>query len=419
MLENLESDFPAHPPRAAGAPTVLEGIRVVDFTHFVAGPFATMILADMGADVIKIEAPDRGEEFRHYPPIHPELPAQGAPYLWSNRNKRSLAINMKTPEGVAVVRELIAQADVVVENFSTGVMERFGLDYGSCNEINPRIIYCSVSAYGREGDFADRSGFDPIVQAESGFISMNGYGDREGVRTLAPVIDIGTATMACNAILGALLARHRTGQGQAVEVALYDNAMLMTGYAMFQHIFTGATPQRNGNNSPDTCPTGVFHAKDKPFFLNCSSNKMFVSLATRVVDRPDLADDPRFASTASRVKHREQLLDILGAAFARQPFGYWQPRMRAASLPCGEVRTIAEAVRSPETRARRLITRIKHAATGWVPNLALPIRYGATPLADPRPAPALGQHTAEVLRDVLGYDEARIAVLRAAGALNK
>lgn len=417
MLDNIETDFPANSPRPIKAPHVLENIRVVDFTHFIAGPFATMMLADMGADVIKIEAPERGDAFRRYPPIHPQLPDQGVPYIWSNRNKRSIAINMKTPEGIEVVRELIAMADVVVENFSTGVMDRFGLDYESCKKINPKIIYCAVSAYGREGEFADRLGFDPIVQAESGFISMNGFDDREGVRTLSPVIDISTATMACNAILGALLARHRTGEGQAIEVTLFENALLMTGYAMFQHIFTGENPQRNGNNSPDTSPTGVFRSKDKAFFLNCSSNKMFANLMTQVIERPELVDDPRFATVADRVKHREALLNIINPEFARQPFVYWQARMRAASLPCGEVRTMQEAVRSPEAKARQLITRIKHSIIGWLPNVALPIRYSNTPLVDPSPAPALGQHTVEVLQDVLGYDDARIATLYSAGVL--
>ena len=168
---------------------------------------------------------------------------------------------------MAVARELIAQADVVVENFSTGVMERFGLDYESCRKLNPTLIYCSVSAYGREGAFADRLGFDPIAQAESGFVSMNGYADREGVRALSPVMDISTAMMACNAILGALVARERTGEGQAIEVALFDNAVLMTGYATLQHLFTGKEPQRHGNTSPDTCPSGVFQAQ-RPLVLH-------------------------------------------------------------------------------------------------------------------------------------------------------
>ncbi|MCW5653416.1 CoA transferase [Hydrogenophaga sp.] len=418
MLDNLEADFPPYTPRPANAPKALEGVRVVDFTHFIAGPFATMVMADMGADVIKVETPGRGDEFRHYPPVHPELPAQGAPYLWSNRNKRSAAINMKSPEGLAIVRELVATADVVVENFSTGVMERFGLDYESCRKLNPKLIYCSVSAYGREGEFADRLGFDPIAQAESGFISMNGYGDRQGVRTLSPVVDISTAMMACNAILGALLARHRTGEGQSIEIALFDDAVLMTGYAALQHIFTGAVPQRHGNTSPDTCPSGVFQSADKPFYINCGNDKIFHRLMAQVIERPDLANDPVLADRNGRMGKRKEIFEMLDEIFAKQPWSYWQPRMRAASIPCGEVRNVGDALRSPEARARKLVTRIEHPTIGWVPNVALPIRYSGTPVVDPQPAPSVGQHTEEVLRGTLGYSDERIAALRAAGALS-
>jgi crotonobetainyl-CoA:carnitine CoA-transferase CaiB-like acyl-CoA transferase len=418
MLDNLEAEFPIHTPRPANAPKALEGVRVVDFTHFIAGPFATMVMADMGADVIKVETPGRGDEFRHYPPVHAELPAQGAPYLWSNRNKRSAALNMKTPEGLAVVRELVAKADVVVENFSTGVMERFGLDFESCRKLNPKLIYCSVSAYGREGEFADRLGFDPIAQAESGFISMNGYNDRQGVRTLSPVIDISTATMACNAILGALLARHRTGEGQSIEVALFDNAVLMTGYAALQHLFTGAVPQRHGNTSPDTCPSGVFESSDKPFYINCGNDKIFHRLMAQVIERPDLANDPVLSDRNGRMAKRKEIFEMLDEIFSKQPWSYWQPRMRAASIPCGEVRNVGDAIRSPEARARNLVTRVEHPVIGWMPNVALPIRYSGTPVADPKPAPAVGQHTEEVLRETLGYSDERIAALRASGALS-
>ena len=417
MFERLDTDFPVHTPRPADAPKALEGIRVVDFSHFLAGPFATMILGDMGADVIKVESPGRGDEFRHYPPVPAETPAQGAPYVWGNRNKRSLALNLKSPEGVAVVKELIAQADVVCENFSTGVMERFGLDYESVKKLNPKIIYCSVSAYGREGAFKDRLGFDPIAQAESGFISMNGYPDRQGVRTLSPVVDISTAMMACNAILGALVARGRTGQGQQIEIALFDNAVLMTGYAAMQHMYTGAVPSRHGNTSPDTCPSGVFMSQDKPFYINCGNDKIFHRLAAQVLERPDLANDPVYADRNGRMGKREEIFKLLEDLFVQHPWSYWQPRMRAAQIPCGEVRNVGDALRSPEARERNLVTRVEHPQLGWIPNVRLPILYSGTPLADPQPAPAVGQHTHEVLSEVLGYDEARIAQLRACGAL--
>ncbi|HZR89330.1 MAG TPA: CoA transferase [Bradyrhizobium sp.] len=415
MLDNIEADFPEHAPRPSNAPKALEGIRVVDFSHFIAGPFATMILADMGAEVIKIEAPGRGDDLRRYPPVHPEL-RHGAPFVWTNRNKQSVALDLKSPEGVAVVRELIAIADVVVENFSTGVMDRFGLDYEACRKIKPDIIYCSVSAYGRDGTCADRLGFDPIAQVESGFVSMNGYADREGVRALSPVMDISTAMMACNAILGALVARERSGLGQAIEVSLFDNAVLMTGYATMQHLFTGANPQRHGNTSPDTCPSGVFQAQDCTFYINCGNDKIFQRLMSQVIDRADLAAADIYATGPDRIRRRDELFAILGDAFAQQPWAYWQTRMRAAGVPCGQVRTVGEAIRSPEARERGLVTRIPDDKLGWIPNVSLPIRYSQTPIVDPVAAPAVGQHTETVLRELLGYDGARVARLAAAGA---
>jgi crotonobetainyl-CoA:carnitine CoA-transferase CaiB-like acyl-CoA transferase len=418
MLDQLEAEFPEHAPRPINAPKALEGIRVVDFSHFIAGPLATMILADMGAEVIKIEAPDRGDDLRRYPPVNPDLKL-GAPFLWTNRNKQSVAVDLKSTEGLEVVRELIATADVVVENFSTGVMQRLGLDYENCRKLSPEIIYCSVSAYGRDGVFADRLGFDPIAQVESGFVSMNGYADREGVRALSPVMDISTAMMACNAILGALVARERSGLGQAVEVSLFDNAVLMTGYATLQHLFTGKDPQRHGNTSPDTCPSGVFQASDHTFYINCGNDKIFQRLMSQVLDRADLASAAAYATPPDRIRRRDELFATLGEAFAKQPWSYWQQRMRAAGVPCGQVRSVGEAIRSPEARERQLVTRIPHPQGGWVPNVALPIRYSRTPVADPVAAPAVGQHTSEVLRDVLGYDRDRLARLAETGALGE
>jgi crotonobetainyl-CoA:carnitine CoA-transferase CaiB-like acyl-CoA transferase len=415
MLNKIEVDFPEHPPRPRQAPTALAGFRVVDFSHFIAGPFATMMLADMGAEVVKVEPPGRGDDFRRYPPIHPGLD-HGAPFLWANRNKRSIAIDLKAPEGAKIAVDLIATADIVVENFSTGVMRRLGLDYESCRKIKPDIIYCSVSAYGRDGSLADRVGFDPIAQVESGFVSMNGYADREGVRALSPVMDISTGMMACSAILGALVARERTGLGQAVEASLFDNAVTMTGYAPMQYLFSGANPQRNGNTSPDTCPSGVFHAMDFAFYINCGNDKIFQRLMSQVVGREDLAIAEIYATPPDRIKRRNELFEILGAAFAKHPWAHWQSLMRSAGVPCGQVRTVGEAIRSPEAMERTIVTRIPHVTLGWVPNINLPIRFSYTPIVDPVAAPTIGQHTHEVLRDILGYDDALIDNLASKGA---
>lgn len=415
-----QANIDALPVQEAGvqpAQSAVSGLKVVDFSHFVAGPLATMILGDFGADVIKIERPGRGEDFRQYPPLDPELPAQGGPFLWSNRNKRSIALDIKTEEGAQAALDLIADADVVVENFSTGVMDRLGLGYERCAALNPRLVYCSVSAYGREGPSADRLGFDPIVQAESGYISMNGYPDRPGVRSIPTVMDIGTAMMASNALLLALLARERTGKGQFVEVALFDTAILMTGFASMQNLITGKDPQRNGNTSSDTCPTGVFAAADRSFYINCGNDGIFARLFNDVLDRPDIATRPDLARGVGRLKHRDELFAILDDIFATQPWSYWQARLRAAGVPHGEVRTLGEALSSPEVRSRGLVTRIPHPVKGWIPNVATPMRLSDTPAVAPRPAPAVGQHTLEVLRDVLHYDDARIAALERAGAL--
>lgn len=416
VFQKLESEFARHRPRPKDAELALKGIRIVDFTHFIAGPFATTILADMGAEVIKIEAPGKGDDFRQYPPMEAAFEA-GAPFVWTNRNKRSIALDLKSPEGLAVVQSLIAKADVVVENFSTGVMERFGLGYEALREKHPGLIYCSVSAYGRKGAFADRGGFDPIAQAESGFISMNGYPDREGVRALSPVMDISTALMTSNAILGALMARVRTGKGQSVEVALFDNAVMMTGYAPLQEIFSGKPLQRPANTSPDSCPSGAFRAKDRAFLINSGSTPIFKRLMSQVVGLPHLADDPAYATNKDRIARRDELFALLQDAFSQHPWEYWQPRMRAAGVPCGELRTVSDAIRSPEARERELVTRIPHPELGWVPNVALPIRYSDTPLADPQYAPKVGEHTSEVLADWLGLDEEHIQNLARSGAL--
>lgn len=419
MLNTLADEFPPHTPRPAGAPLALQGIRVVDFSHFIAGPLATMFLADLGADVIKIEPPGRGDDLRYYPPVLPELPDQGGPFLWGNRNKRSVALDLKNPEGLALARRLAAQADVLVENFSTGVMQRFGLGADDMRKANPRLVYCSISAYGREGPFADRPGFDPVVQAESGFVSMNGYPDRQGVRASAAVMDISTAMMVCNAVLAALFARQQLGHGQAVEVGLFDTGLLMTGWAPMQHLLTGRAPQRTGNVSVDTCPSGVFDASDQSFYINCGNSKIFQRLMAQVVGRPDIAEDPAFAQPQDRVARRDELFAVLQGAFAREPWAHWQRRMREAHVPCGVVNTVPQAIRSAEARARQAVSWIPHPGVGRIPNIASPWRFSDTPVADPRAAPRVGEHTGEVLRQVLGLDDDALEGLGRSGAFGE
>jgi crotonobetainyl-CoA:carnitine CoA-transferase CaiB-like acyl-CoA transferase len=227
---------------------------------------------------------------------------------------------------------------------------------------------------------------------------------------------VATAMSATNAILLALMARNRDGVGQKVEVALFDTAIVMTGYGAMQHLTTGHEPRRNGNVSPDTCPSGVFESKDKPFYINCGNDKIFQRLFEQVLARPDLANDPVLSQRAKRLEHRERIFQVMNEAFAKQPWSHWAPLLRAANVPHGQVRTLGEALASDEARSRGLVTRIAHPVKGWIPNIANPLRLERTPCVPPKAAPAVGQHTQAVLRDALGYDDARIARLEAEGA---
>lgn len=414
-LDRLRAQFPTAPARADDAPAALAGIRVLDFGQFVAGPYAGMMLADLGADVIKVEPPQSGDPFRNYPPVDPRTPGRGASFYAQNRNKRSIAVDMKSAAGRQLVHELLDTCDVLIENFSTGVMAKYGLSYEECRARNPRLVYCSISAYGREGALANRIGFDPVIQAESGFMDMNGFPDREGVRTGAAIMDISAALFATNAILAALIARVGTGQGQCCEIALFDCAVPMMGYAPLKYLFSGEEPQRMGNRNPDSAPSDVFRSQDGLFYLSTGNNAIFQRMCT-AVGMPELVDDPRFKTQASRLAHGNAIAEILQKAFVTQPWSYWAERFWANGVPAGEVRTMAKALASPEAQARQLVTMIPDAEAGWVPNLTPPTKLSHTPVATPRPAPRLGEHTEVVLSEILGYDSEKIAGFRSQGA---
>lgn len=410
-------ELPERQPRAKGEPTALDGLLVVDFTRVVAGPTCTQTLADYGAEVIKIENPDGGDDTRAYE--HAEIGGESAAFLSLNRNKRGIALDFTNPAALEVARELIRKADVVVENFSGGVMKKFGLDYASVQPTNPRLIYCSISAYGREGAYALRPGFDPITQAESGFMSLNGFADGPAVRTGPPIVDLATGMTATNAILLALMAREKLGRGQHVEVALYDIAMAMTAFYGMAYLINGETPGRFGN-SPNGSPTvGVFEAADGPLYMACANDRLVRRLLTDVFERPDLMTDPRFDSRKARSANKEELRSVIAGVFKQDTLENWITKMKKANVPVGYLRTVAQGFEAPEARERRRLHRIPHPTAGTVPNIEPPIKMGLTPTVDPVAAPLLGQHTNDVLRSTLGYDDRRLAALAEAGAFGK
>ncbi len=409
--------LPDRLPRAKDAPTALDGLLVVDFTRVVAGPACTQTLADFGAEVIKIENPEGGDDTRAYE--HAELGGESAAYLSLNRNKRGIALDFMNGAAREVARELIGRADVVVENFSASVMEKFALDYASVAPTNPRLVYCSISAYGRKGPFASRPGFDPITQAESGFMSLNGFPDGPPVRTGPPIVDMATGMSACNAILLALIARDRTGRGQQVEVALFDTAMAMTGFYGMAYLINGTNPGRFGN-SPNGSPTvGLYEASDGPLYMACANYRLYRRLVTEVLERPDLLTDPAFANRKARSANKEKLRAVIAGIFAGDRLENWMAKMKKANVPVGYLRTVEQGFNAPEARERHRLSRIPHPTAGFVPNIETPINMGLTPTVDPVAAPLLGQHTKEILGKTLGYDERRIAALAEAGAFGK
>jgi crotonobetainyl-CoA:carnitine CoA-transferase CaiB-like acyl-CoA transferase len=405
--------LPDREPRKKGAPIALEGLLVVDFTRVVAGPACTQTLADFGAEVIKIENPDGGDDTRSYE--HADLAGESAAFVNLNRNKRGITLDLTRPEACGVARELIERADVVVENFSSGVMRKYGLDYASVAPTNPRLVYCSISAYGRQGPFASRPGFDPITQAESGFMSLNGFADGPPVRTGPPAVDMLTGMSACNAILLALFARARLGRGQHVEVALFDVALAMTQFYGMAYLMTGVNPSRQGNSPNGSPSVGLYAASDAPFYIACANDRLYRRFVIEVLGRPDLASG-EFADRRSRTANKEKLRAILTGIFVRDTRENWVTKMKSANIPVGYLRTVEEAFNSPEVRERHRISQIPHPAAGFVPNIESPIHLGLTPVVDPVAAPRLGEHTKRVLRNTLGYDDARIAALLQAGA---
>ncbi len=326
MTARLE--LPPHRPRPEAAKLALEGVRVVDFTHFIAGPVCTLILADFGAEVIKIENAARGDDMRAFRTF--EIAGEAGPFLWANRNKQSVGLDLALQEGREIARRLIAGADIVVENFSAGVMERLGLDYANVAADNPRLIYCSISAFGREGELAQRAGFDPIAQAEGGLMSVNGHPDAPPVVVGTPVVDLTTGMMASNAILAALAARSQHGIGQRVEIAMFDQAVTMLAYLATNALISGENPVRVGNVGFTVVPTGVFEAADGPMFICCANERTYQRLAIDVLGRSDLATHADYATMSARVQNREALVSLLKGIFVTDSRDAWLMKMRAA-----------------------------------------------------------------------------------------
>ena len=392
----------------------LDGLILLDFSRVLSGPYCTMQLADLGARVIKIEQPGRGDDTRAWGP--PFVDGESAYFLSINRNKESLALDLKHAAAPGIVRALLERADVVVENFRPGTMARFGADYATVSASYPRIVYCSISGFGQTGPRRTEPGYDAMMQAEGGLMSITGAADGPPFRLGVAIADIATGLFAVQGILAALLARERTGRGQHVDVAMLDSVAAMLTYQAGIAFATGTTPTRMGNRHPSIAPYDTFSASDGDFVLSVGNDEQFRRLMD-VLGQPALGVDLRFATNASRVRHYDALRLALQALFASWTREVLVRALTSAGVPCGAVRSVVEALADPQLQARDMIVDRPHATVGQVRMLGNPVKMSDTPPAITSAPPTLGQHTRAILRQDVGLSEEEIRALIASKAV--
>lgn len=398
----------------AGSPP-LTGIRVLDLSRVLAGPWCTMTLADLGADVIKLEPPGSGDDTRSWGKRIAGM--ESTYFLSANRSKRGIAVDLGKPEGAALARKIAERADVLVENFKLDGLKKFGLDYDAVKRINPKLVYCSISGYGRTGPAAGRAGYDAVIQGESGLMSITGQPEGPSQKVGVALSDVMTGMYAVQAILAALLARQTTGRGQHIDLALLDCTMANLANVASSALLLGTVPKRQGNAHADIAPYQTFACADGDVVVAVGNDGQFRKFCIEVLEMPDLASDARFTTNPLRSQNRAALLPPIEAAMKAKPRAVWIERLLKAGVPGGAVRDVQEALNSPEAAGRRMVREVPHPLAGSIKLVASPINMSATPVRDPVAPPMLGQHTDEVLREVLGMDANAIAALRKTGAI--
>ena len=401
-------------PAATPAKGPLAGLVVLDLTRVLSGPYCTMMLADLGARVIKIEQPGRGDDTRAWGP--PFAGSESAYFLSINRNKESVTLNLKHDRGRELVMQLLERADVLIENCRPGAMTRLGLDYERLSARWPRLVYCSISGFGQAGPRRDEPGYDAVVQAEGGLMSITGPGDGPPFRLGVAVADIVTGMFAAQGITAALLARERTGRGQFVDIAMLDSTVALLTYQASSYFATGASPVRMGNRHPSIVPYENFAASDGDFVLSVGNDAIWQSFC-RVTGLDELARDPRFATNAARVEHYDDLKPLLDERLRTKSRREWIAALLAAGVPCGAVRNAGEVLNDPQLEHRGMIAGVDHATEGRIHVLGSPLTLSETPSSVRDAPPTLGQHTESVLTRDLGLSKQELEELRAAGVI--
>jgi crotonobetainyl-CoA:carnitine CoA-transferase CaiB-like acyl-CoA transferase len=372
-----------------------------------------MMLGDMGAEIIKVEEPGKGDDTRTWPPF---VRGEATYFLSVNRSKKSFTLNLKTPEGQGILRQLIRRSDVLLENFRPGAMDRLGFGYEALRRTHPRLIYCSISGFGESGPEASRPGYDLIVQGESGLMDLTGFPDGPPVKVGTSIADLVAGMAAAHGVVLALYARQKTGKGQKVEVAMLDVMASLLTYQAGIYFATGQRPTRRGNQHPSIVPYEVFKAADAYLTVGVANNSLWERFC-RALGRLELARDPRFATEAQRVAHRGVLIPLLDELLAARPAAEWLERLEKGGVPAGRIKTVAEVCESPHLKERGMIVSLPHPKAGTLTVFGVPTRLRATPAAVAEPPPLLGQHTEEILTRLLKMSRAQVTRLRAIGVV--
>ena len=390
----------------------LDKIKVVDLTRTLAGPFCTMLMGDMGAEVVKIEEPSNVDETRHWTPF---VNGESTQFLTFNRNKRSLSVNLKEPEGIKIVQDLAAEADVMIESFRAGTLDRLGLGYEAIKKLNPGLVYCSISGYGRTGPMSDMPGYDLLIQAYSGLMSLTGDPEGTPLRIGFSLVDLFTGMMAYGTILTALRQKDQTGEGQWVESALLDGQVAALSYHATGFMGTGVEPKRMGSGHPSLVPYQSFNSSNGQFIIGCANQGLWERMCA-AIGHPQMVDDPRYITNTDRVEHRSECVGELNAIFATNTTSHWVDLIVGAGVPCGPINTVSEVVSNPQVLARNMIATVDHPKVPELKFPGSPLKLSNSPASIRRVPPVLGQHNEEVLGEA-GYSEDQIADLIARGVI--
>ncbi len=394
---------------------LLEGVRVLDLSRVLAGPYCTMLLGDLGADIIKVEAPGLGDDTRHWGPPFAKG-GESAYFLCVNRNKRSLTLNLKSERGLQILRELIHMSDILVENFRVDTLEKWGLGYDSLQEIHPGLIYCTITGYGYTGPYRHLPGYDFIIQAQGGVMSITGPEQGEPYKVGVAIADITAGLFACNAILAALFEHQRSGRGQRIDISLLDSQLAWLANVGSNYLVSGEKPQRYGNAHPNIVPYQTFKARDGYFALGIGNDSQWRQFCEKA-GRLEWSEDQRFTTNADRVRNRNDLIPLLDDLFTQFDIEHWLSILGSLGVPCGSINSINEVMDDPQVRARQMVIDVEHPAAGSVKMVASPLKIPTAPPVVRLPPPMLGEHNTQVLHELLDMDDRSIAELRQIGVI--